>query len=48
MRLLHLDSGMDMRGGQWQALRLVEGLAEAGHQVTLACAGSLAAAGDGA
>lgn len=35
MRVLHLDSGMTMRGGQWQALRLAEGLAEAGHQVTL-------------
>jgi glycosyltransferase involved in cell wall biosynthesis len=35
MRLLHLDSGMAMRGGQWQVLRLAEGLAQAGHQVTL-------------
>jgi glycosyltransferase involved in cell wall biosynthesis len=35
MRILHLDSGTAMRGGQWQALRLVEGLAEAGHRVTL-------------
>jgi glycosyltransferase involved in cell wall biosynthesis len=34
MRLLHLDSGMEMRGGQWQALRLAEGLAQAGHTVT--------------
>lgn len=26
MRILHLDSGREMRGGQWQALRLVQGL----------------------
>jgi hypothetical protein len=26
MRILHLDSGREMRGGQWQVLRLVEGL----------------------
>jgi hypothetical protein len=26
MRILHLDSGLEMRGGQWQALRLMEGL----------------------
>jgi hypothetical protein len=35
MRLLHLDSGLSMRGGQWQALRLAEGLSHAGHSVTL-------------
>jgi len=41
MILLHLDSGLAMRGGQWQALRLAEGLAQAGHAVTfLARAGS--------
>jgi hypothetical protein len=33
MRILHLDSGLAMRGGQWQALRLAEGLAQAGHTV---------------
>ena len=32
MRILHLDSGREMRGGQWQALRLHRGLLEAGHQ----------------
>ncbi|HTA47571.1 MAG TPA: glycosyltransferase family 4 protein [Bryobacteraceae bacterium] len=32
MRILHLDSGREMRGGQWQALRLHRGLVEAGHQ----------------
>src|SRR5579863_1584960 len=34
MRLLQIDSGLDMRGGQWQALRLAEGLSQAGHIVT--------------
>jgi hypothetical protein len=34
MRILLLDSGLAMRGGQWQALRLAEGLAQAGHGVT--------------
>lgn len=30
MRILHLDSGREMRGGQWQVLRLHKGLVEAG------------------
>lgn len=30
MRILHLDSGREMRGGQWQVLRLLEGLRAAG------------------
>jgi hypothetical protein len=30
MRILHLDSGREMRGGQWQVLRLIEGLRAAG------------------
>jgi len=30
MRILHLDAGREMRGGQWQVLRLIEGLAGAG------------------
>ena len=34
MRILHLDSGLAMRGGQWQALRLAAGLAQGGHTVT--------------
>ncbi len=34
MRIVHLDSGLAMRGGQWQALRLAQGLASAGHSVT--------------
>jgi glycosyltransferase involved in cell wall biosynthesis len=41
MRVLHLDAGKDMRGGQWQALRLIEGLAREGVESTLlACDGS--------
>ncbi len=35
MRVLHLDAGKEMRGGQWQVLRLIEGLAAAGVQSTL-------------
>jgi hypothetical protein len=35
MRILHLDAGREMRGGQWQALRLMEGLAAAGVESTL-------------
>lgn len=32
---LHLDTGREMRGGQWQALYLIERLAAAGHRGTL-------------
>src|ERR1039457_4584346 len=35
MRVLHLDAGKEMRGGQWQTLRLVEGLSAAGVESTL-------------
>jgi len=35
MRVLHLDSGREMRGGQWQSLRLHEGLLERGHDSVL-------------
>ena len=35
MRILHLDSGREMRGGQWQALRLHRGLLEAGRESLL-------------
>ena len=31
MHILHVDTGREMRGGQWQALFLMEGLAQAGH-----------------
>jgi len=30
MRILHLDTGKEMRGGQWQAFRLMERLEAAG------------------
>ncbi len=41
MRILHLDTGEEMRGGQWQALRLIEGLRAQGVDcVLLARAGS--------
>ena len=37
MRVAHIDTGRDMRGGQWQALALMTGLAERGlEQVLLA------------
>jgi glycosyltransferase involved in cell wall biosynthesis len=35
MRILHLDSGPAMRGGQWQALRLLEGLSRTACDVLL-------------
>lgn len=35
MRILHLDSGREMRGGQWQVRYLIEGLAGKGHTGTL-------------
>ncbi len=31
MKILHLDSGREMRGGQWQVLRLHRALLESGH-----------------
>jgi glycosyltransferase involved in cell wall biosynthesis len=35
MRILHLDGGKELRGGQWQVLRLIEGLAAEGVESTL-------------
>lgn len=35
MRILHLDGGRELRGGQWQVMRLIEGLAAAGLESTL-------------
>ncbi len=35
MRILHLDGGKELRGGQWQVLRLLEGLFKAGVESTL-------------
>jgi glycosyltransferase involved in cell wall biosynthesis len=33
--ILHIDSGTEMRGGQWQALYLIRGLIAAGHSARL-------------
>ena len=41
MRILHLDGGSELRGGQWQVLRLVEGLGAEGISSTLLCRGAL-------
>ena len=35
MRIAHIDTGREMRGGQWQALYLLQGLSAAGHEVIL-------------
>ena len=35
MKVLHLDSGREMRGGQWQVLRLHRALLAAGHESLL-------------
>jgi hypothetical protein len=35
MRILQLDAGREMRGGQWQVLRLLRGLAQSGLEGTL-------------
>lgn len=35
MKTLHIDSGREMRGGQWQVLRLVRGLARRGDMPVL-------------
>lgn len=35
MRVLQLDAGREMRGGQWQVFRLIEGLAAAGIESIL-------------
>jgi glycosyltransferase involved in cell wall biosynthesis len=40
MRILHLDAGREMRGGQWQVLYLLRGLREHGHEVRLLACGS--------
>ena len=39
MRILHLDTGKEMRGGQWQALRLIEGLTAKGIECALLARG---------
>lgn len=35
MRVVHIDAGREMRGGQWQVLRLLEGLVREGHDPLL-------------
>ena len=35
MFILHIDSGTEMRGGQWQALYLIRGLIAIGHRARL-------------
>ena len=35
MRILHVDTGLEMRGGQWQVERLVRGLMARGHECVL-------------
>lgn len=35
MNTLHIDTGRDLRGGQWQVLYLLRGLAAQGHKATL-------------
>lgn len=35
MHILHIDSGNEMRGGQWQVLRLIEGLRARNHHNVL-------------
>src|SRR5580704_6794679 len=35
MRILHIDSGRQMRGGQWQVLYLLHGLRHLGHEAAL-------------
>ncbi len=37
MRTLHLDAGREMRGGQWQVIRLIGGLKHAGIESILLC-----------
>lgn len=39
MRVVHIDAGREMRGGQWQVLRLLEGLVQAGHDPLLLARG---------
>src|SRR5580704_14856859 len=35
MHILHIDSGTEMRGGQWQVVRLIEGLRARNHRNVL-------------
>ena len=42
MRILHVDTGRTMQGGQWQALYLLRGLRDRGYEVPLVARGELA------
>jgi len=42
MRILHVDQGRSMQGGQWQVLYLLRGLRRLGHEVKLLARGELA------
>ncbi len=35
LRILHIDTGRELRGGQWQVLLLMKGLRDAGHESVL-------------
>lgn len=37
LRVLHLDTGHEMRGGQWQLLALARGLRNRGHRQAIVC-----------
>ncbi len=37
LRIVHVDTGKDLRGGQYQLLRLAQGLEEKGHQQVVVC-----------
>ncbi|MGH9353106.1 MAG: glycosyltransferase, partial [Terriglobia bacterium] len=37
LRILHLDTSHDMRGGQWQLLALARGLRARGHRQLIVC-----------
>lgn len=37
LKVLHLDTGYEMRGGQWQLLALARGLRDRGHRQALVC-----------
>jgi glycosyltransferase involved in cell wall biosynthesis len=43
VRILHLDSGREIRGGQWQVLYLLRGLRARGHELKLLARGALLA-----
>jgi hypothetical protein len=41
MKILHVDTGRDLRGGQWQLLMLLAGLKERGHEQLLLARGEV-------